>query len=98
MRVPVRRARSARKRRAKIPYRRTVVAVLSLVLAGALYLVSVRGEALKPIYRSAPQAARNDPKLYQCLGLLDAIRAGRARERKLAEKHLHKLIASPPRP
>lgn len=51
-------------------------------------LGEVRGIALSPLYRSVPQAARRDPLLYQRLALLDAIRDGRARERKLAEKAL----------
>jgi hypothetical protein len=56
---------------------------------------SIRGEELKPLYRSAVKAARNDAKLYQCLALVDAIRAGRARERQLAEKYLRKLLKGP---
>jgi hypothetical protein len=53
---------------------------------------TVRGAELKPLYRSAVKASRNDPKLYQCLALIDAIRGGRARERQLAEKHLRRLL------
>lgn len=45
---------------------------------------TVRGEALKPLYKTAPQAAEADPALYELLVLVDAIRAGRARERALA--------------
>lgn len=52
----------------------------------------VRGEALAPIHKSVPAAARKDEKLYQALALLDAIRSGRARERKLAEDLLTKLV------
>jgi len=48
----------------------------------------VRGEALEPIYRSAPDAALRDPDLYVLLALVDAIRAGQARERKLAVQYL----------
>src|SRR5215471_13447485 len=47
-----------------------------------------RGIALEPLYKSAPAAALRDPVLYQSLALLDAIRDGRARERKMAERHL----------
>jgi DNA-binding Lrp family transcriptional regulator len=54
---------------------------------------TVRGESLEPIYKTAPMAARRDPRLYQLLALIDAIRAGRARERKLAEKKLQELLA-----
>ena len=51
-----------------------------------------RGELLKPLYRCAPAAARADPKLYECLSLIDALRGGRARERNLATEHLTRLI------
>jgi len=47
-----------------------------------------RGIALEPLYRSAPAAALRDPILYELLALVDAIRDGRARERKIAEKEL----------
>jgi hypothetical protein len=53
---------------------------------------SVRGEAIEPLHRSVPQAARNDPRLYELLALVDAIRIGRARERKLAGKHLEQRL------
>ena len=45
-----------------------------------------RGYELKPLCRSVPKAARNDPKLYEWLVLADALRSGRARERELAAK------------
>lgn len=45
---------------------------------------SVRGESLVPLYDGAPQLARTAPELYGLLTLVDAIRVGRARERKLA--------------
>ncbi len=45
---------------------------------------SVRGLSFKPIYRSAPAAARKDQRLYEYLVLIDAIRGGRARERARA--------------
>lgn len=51
-----------------------------------------RGIALSPIYESAPMAARNDPKLYELLSLVDSIRAGGVRERKIAEDEIRKLI------
>ena len=54
----------------------------------------VRGEEFKPLYRSAPVAARRDERLYQCLALVDALRGGRARERKLAEKLLTEMLAA----
>jgi DNA-binding Lrp family transcriptional regulator len=47
-----------------------------------------RGIALEPLYRTAPAAALRDPALYELLALVDAIRDGRARERKMAEREL----------
>jgi hypothetical protein len=53
----------------------------------------VRGEELRPLYRSAPGAARKDPALYELLALVDAIRGGRARERTLAVEELKDRLA-----
>lgn len=53
----------------------------------------VRGQALSPIYKFAPQAARADAALYELLVLVDAIRGGRAREREIAVKELQKRLA-----
>src|SRR5262249_9481900 len=52
-----------------------------------------RGEALEPLYKSVPAAARADAELYEWLVLVDAIRAGRARERELATKELRKRLS-----
>ena len=54
---------------------------------------TVRGEELKPLHKAAPQAARKDPALYEFLALADALRSGRARERKLATRELEKRLA-----
>jgi hypothetical protein len=55
---------------------------------------AVRGETIAPLYPSVPRAARNDDRLYAGLALVDALRIGRARERKLAAERLHELLAS----
>ena len=47
-----------------------------------------RGVSLAPLHKNAPAAALRDPFLYELLTLIDALRAGRSRERKLAEKEL----------
>lgn len=47
-----------------------------------------RGVQLKPFYPAQPKAARNHPALYEMLCLIDAVRAGRARERQAAEKEI----------
>jgi hypothetical protein len=51
---------------------------------------TVRGMTLEPIFKSVPEAARNDQKLYKLLVLVDAIRAGNAREKKIAMDLLEK--------
>ena len=51
-----------------------------------------RGIALEPLYRTAPGAALRDPLLYELLALVDAVRDGRARERKIAEKKLLNIL------
>jgi len=51
-----------------------------------------RGISFSPLYKSAPDAARQDQKLYELLVLVDAIRGGRARERDIAVKELNKRI------
>ena len=53
-----------------------------------------RGVALQPLYRTAPAAALRDPVLYEFLALVDAIRDGRVRERKIAEKELISRLRS----
>lgn len=52
----------------------------------------VRGIALLPIYETAPFAAKKDPALYELLALVDSVRAGGARERKLAEEAFRKRL------
>jgi len=51
-----------------------------------------RGTSFSPIYQSAPGAARRDPELYELLVLVDAIRAGRLREREFAVSELKKRL------
>ena len=48
----------------------------------------VRGQAITPLYPKVPLAAENDRALYELLALVDAIRAGRAREQVIAIREL----------
>jgi hypothetical protein len=48
----------------------------------------VRGVGFEPLCKSVPKAARKDPALYELLALVDALRDGRARERRIAEREL----------
>lgn len=47
-----------------------------------------RGFALYPLYPTVPNAAARDERLYECLALFDALRAGAAREREMAQELL----------
>jgi hypothetical protein len=55
----------------------------------------VRGVTLEPLHRAVPKAARKDPALYELLALIDALRDGRVRERRLAEKELGARLRRP---
>jgi len=44
------------------------------------------------LYKMVPVAALRDPVLYEQLALIDAIRDGRARQRRLAEQELIKIL------
>jgi hypothetical protein len=54
---------------------------------------TVKGYALEPLYSSVPAAVKKDHKLYELLALVDALRIGRARERKLAEEELRNRLS-----
>jgi hypothetical protein len=47
---------------------------------------------LVPLYRSAPDAALRDPALYEWLALVDALRSGKARERRMAGEELARRL------
>jgi predicted nucleotidyltransferase len=53
---------------------------------------AVRGLSLEPLYPSVPAAAARDPKLYELLALVDAMRDGRARERNFAVKEFESRL------
>ena len=53
---------------------------------------NVRGESFSPLYKSVPVAVKKDPKLYELLALVDAIRGGKVREREMAKKEIRKRL------
>lgn len=53
---------------------------------------SVAGYEISPLYPSAPKAAKLDPKLYELLSMIDALRTGKARERKLAQEMISQRL------
>lgn len=54
----------------------------------------VRGISFSPLHKYAAKGARNDAELYELLALVDAIRGGRARERKMAVSELEHRLSS----
>lgn len=52
----------------------------------------VWGAAIEPLYAGAPAAARDDARLYELLALVDALRLGRPRERRVATELLEKAL------
>lgn len=50
------------------------------------------GPSLQPLFKTAAFAAERDPKLYELLALTDALRAGKIRERTLAQDYLKKRL------
>jgi DNA-binding GntR family transcriptional regulator len=54
----------------------------------------VRGISFSPLHKSASEAARKDPALYELLAMVDAIRGGRARERKMAIEQLSQRLSA----
>jgi hypothetical protein len=52
----------------------------------------VRGQSIVPLYPTVPEAASKDPKFYEIIALVDALRVGRAREQQLGMEELKKRI------
>jgi len=52
---------------------------------------SVKGISIQPLSKTVPQAVLKDVELYNLLALIDTLRIGRARERKIAEEMIKKI-------
>lgn len=52
----------------------------------------VVGQSVKPLFKSVPEAARRDARLYESLALVDAIRLGNPREAGLAGNRLSEWL------
>jgi len=55
-------------------------------------LGKVRGYSFEPLYKHAAVAALADPVFYELLSLVDALRDGRVRERKIALEMMGKRL------
>jgi hypothetical protein len=53
---------------------------------------TMRGYAFTPLHKNVPMAALDDPKLYELLALVDALRDGRTREREIAARELRRRL------
>lgn len=54
---------------------------------------SRRGLSIAPLFKSVPDAALKDPRLYELLALIDAIRTGNQRETSLAQRSFEERMA-----
>jgi hypothetical protein len=52
----------------------------------------VKGQEIKPLYRSVPEAVEKDPQLYEMLAIVDGLRVGKVREQELAAEELRKRL------
>jgi len=52
----------------------------------------VRGQEIEPLYKTLPEAVKNDQQLYELLVIIDTIRVGRAREINFAIEELKERI------
>ncbi|MFW2477443.1 MAG: hypothetical protein ACN4EP_11030 [Sediminibacterium sp.] len=50
------------------------------------------GQAIEPFYAKQVKAAREDERLYEILAVLDVIRTGKSREKKMAIEYLHEFF------
>jgi len=53
---------------------------------------TIKGQEIPPYHPKQSQAARMDNNLYELLALTDALRIGKAREKRMAEEELKKRI------
>ncbi|MBU0523612.1 MAG: hypothetical protein KKC24_20605 [Gammaproteobacteria bacterium] len=53
---------------------------------------SRKGQSITPLFKTVPGAVKKDPRLYEYLALIDAVRLGNAREANLANQLLREKI------
>ena len=52
------------------------------------------GQSLAPLYPGAPELTSSNPQLYELLGIVDALRVGTTRVRKIAADLLHARLTA----
>jgi hypothetical protein len=72
-----------------------------LLVSGEAYVWpskdGIEGRGVIPLHPEVPGAAAADDALYRALALIDALRVGRVRDRRLASEELPRLLAEPGR-
>jgi hypothetical protein len=58
-----------------------------------VFWTTLPDQPVEPLFKAAPDAARREPRLCELLALVDALRAGRARDKALATARLKKVLA-----
>jgi hypothetical protein len=53
---------------------------------------NTRGQAVSPLHTKVPEACTKDKQLYELLALCDALRVGKAREKKTAIQEIKKRL------
>jgi hypothetical protein len=53
---------------------------------------TIRGQKIEPFHPGQISASKEDTQLYELLILVDALRVGRAREKRMAQEELKKRI------
>lgn len=53
-----------------------------------------KGQTVTPLFKSVPEAVKKDPRLYEYLALVDAVRLGNPRESKVAISRLEERLKS----
>ena len=54
-----------------------------------------KGQSVKPLFKTVPGAVKKDPRLYEYLALIDAVRMGSPREAQVANDLLHARVLQP---
>lgn len=64
----------------------------NIVWPAKRYKQAMPGQGLAPLHASVVIAATSDPKCYEILSVIEALRSGRARERTMATDSIKELI------
>jgi len=83
-----------------IPTAHSYSAVKNKIISDELFVwpdpeSNIKGYAVEPLYPGVVKAAKKDPNLYFSLAMVDILRLGKTREKKIAIGQLEKLLNEP---